>query len=380
MSSQSILLVVPGYPTQAKPYNNMFVHSRVKAYRDQGLLVDVFSIGQHKETTVYEGIPVEFGTPKTLALRLRSTRYAKILVHFPIAKTLKVLKKEAPLTPLVIWIHGYEAIHWRRRVLFFEPKHIHRLLGYIPINWLQRSSLRRFIQNSQAKLHLVFVSNWMREIFVLDVRVDLSQIPSSIIPNAIDTDTFQYVPKDQDSRFRVLSIRPYSSRKYANDLSVEAVLKLSKMPGFERFHFTFYGQGRLFKPLMDRLKHLDQVEIHETFLSHDQIRDLHRSHGVMLIPTRQDSQGVSMGEAMSSGLVPITSNNTAIPEFLDERCGYLAKDAQGLADALWALAQDPNLFLSKSAASAQRVRSQCGQDVILNQELNLILKELEEQS
>ena len=45
------------------------------------------------------------------------------------------------------------------------------------------------------------------------------------------------------------------------------------------------------------------------------------NNGIFICPTRQDAQGVSMCEAMSSGLVPITLYNTAIPECLpnDER-------------------------------------------------------------
>lgn len=378
--TRKILLVVPGYPTPANPYNNMFVHSRVKAYLDHGLSIDVFSIGKHEEVTVYDGVPIVFGTPKTLANQLRSHSYEKILVHFPIRKILWVLKKEAPLTPLMFWIHGYEAIHWSRRVGFFEPKTAHRVLAYIPLNTLQRVVLRRFIQKTQAPLHLVFVSNWMREIFIQDVRCDLTKIPTSIIPNAIDSRIFTYQVKDPELRFKVLSIRSYSSRKYANDLSVEAVLKLSQLPGFKDFHFTFVGSGRLFDPLMAKLRHLDNVTIRKTFLTHDDIRELHQTHGVMLIPTRQDSQGVSMGEAMSSGLVPIASDNTAIPEFLDETCGFLAKDAQEMALAMKALADDPALFSLKSAATALRVRTQCGTEVILKQELALIFEGLDQEN
>ncbi len=378
--THKILLVVPGYPTQAKPYNNMFVHSRVKAYRDHGLLIEVFSIGKHIENSVYEGIPVIFGTPKTLADHLKTHTYEKILVHFPIRKTLWVLKKHAPLTPKVMWFHGYESVHWTSRVGFFEPKTLHRLLAYIPLNILQRSVLRRFIQKTQAPLHLVFVSNWLRETFIRDVRCDLTKIPSSIIPNAIDSTIFTYTIKDPSLRTKVLSIRPYSSRKYANDLAVEAVLKLSKQPGFEAFSFTFVGQGRLFDPLMAKLRHLDNVTIRKTLLTHQEIKALHQTHGVMLIPTRQHSHGVSMGAATSSGLVPIASDNTAIPEFLDDTCGFLAKDAQAMAQAMKALADDPALFSSKSKASSLRVRIQCDQEVILRQELALILEGLAQAS
>lgn len=37
----------------------------------------------------------------------------------------------------------------------------------------------------------------------------------------------------------------------------------------------------------------------------------------MLIPTRADTQGVSEDEGMSCGVVPITNNIAAVPEFVD---------------------------------------------------------------
>jgi glycosyltransferase involved in cell wall biosynthesis len=79
-------------------------------------------------------------------------------------------------------------------------------------------------------------------------------------------------------------------------------------------------------------------------------------------------------------LVPIASDNTAIPEFLDDACGFLAKEAQGMAQAMKALADDPALFSSKSKASSLRVRIQCDQEVILRQELALILEGLAQAS
>ena len=51
---------------------------------------------------------------------------------------------------------------------------------------------------------------------------------------------------------------------------------------------------------------------------------MHKKNGIFMVPTRLDSQGVSRDEAMSSGLVPITNNVAAIPEFVDDTCGMLA--------------------------------------------------------
>jgi len=72
-----------------------------------------------------------------------------------------------------------------------------------------------------------------------------------------------------------------------------------------------------------------------------------------------DTQGVSRDEAMSSGLVPVTNRVAAIPEFVDENCGILAEpeDAEGLAEGILALYNDPVLFQKLSIAAAERVRN-----------------------
>ena len=84
-----------------------------------------------------------------------------------------------------------------------------------------------------------------------------------------------------------------------------------------------------------------------------------------------DSQGCSMCEAMSSGLVPITTNITAIPEFVDSKCGFLCESENyvEMADSIEKLYNDPELFQKMSLNSSNRIRKQ------LNLE-NLIKKEL----
>ena len=366
------LLIVPGYPSDEDRYNNVFVHSRVQSYLQKGLDLDVFNVCKTSKISDFEGVRVHYGTLSDLKETLNTKHYDKILVHFALKNILDVIAQYAPTVELLIWIHGYEALSWKRRAEFFEAKTVHRLIGYIIVNTIQLASLRNFIQKRQAPIHLVFVSQWMRQIFIEDTRIDESSFSHSIIPNGIDTLAFKAVPKTPQQRFNILSIRPYSSRKYANDQSVAAVLKLAQTPLFDQLHFAFYGKGRLFKGLTDQIRHFKNVEIHEGFLTHAQIIQVHQHYGIMLIPTRQDSQGVSMGEAMSSGLVPIASNNTAIPEFLDQQCGYLTNSVDEIVQAIETLVQDPDRFIRMSNAAAQRVRNQCSSDLVLSQELDLI--------
>lgn len=187
-------------------------------------------------------------------------------------------------------------------------------------------------------------------------------IAAAIIHNHIDSKQFPYVTKPVEQRTRVLSIRPYTSRTYANDLTVQAILDLSKRDFFKELHFTIIGDGPLFDELTLPLRSLENVDLQRRFLRHAEIAQLHRDHGILLSPTRMDSQGVTRDEAMSSGLVPVTTAVAAIPEFVDDDCGMVvaAEDAAAMADAVEKLYREPMLFQRLSAAAAQRVRSQSG--------------------
>ena len=94
----------------------------------------------------------------------------------------------------------------------------------------------------------------------------------------------------------------------------------------------------------------------------------------MLIPTRQDAQGVSMCEAMSSGLVPVTSNNTAIPEYVNNECGYLANNVDELASAITEMYYNEKVFLAKSKKAHDFIFEKCSPKKVMTEELNLINK------
>jgi glycosyltransferase involved in cell wall biosynthesis len=195
-----------------------------------------------------------------------------------------------------------------------------------------------------------------------------------VIPNPIDTDLFAYRRKVPEDRFSVLSIRPFDSPTYANDLSVDAIRILSGREGFERMRFTIIGDGPLFDETLAPLRGLANVAIQRRFLDQRQIAREHATHGMFLVPTRLDTHGVSRDEAMASGLVPVTNAVSAVPEFVDDSCAALAPpdDAEGLADALWTMVEQPQLFLARSVAAAARVRLQSGHDRVIPAELALL--------
>jgi glycosyltransferase involved in cell wall biosynthesis len=195
----------------------------------------------------------------------------------------------------------------------------------------------------------------------------------NIIANPIDTELFFYNDKDIELRKKVLILRSFGSRKYANDISVKAILELQKSEYFNQFSFTIIGEGQYFDEVLKPLRNLTNVTIKKGVINQSLIPTLHANHGIFLCPTRQDSQGVSMCEAMSSGLVPITSKNTAIPEFVkNSKTGFLTNTPNQIAESLEQLLLNPNLFREVSKEAAGSIRQMCGINLIIQKEFLII--------
>lgn len=374
--SSDVLVLAKQYPAYDDLYKYGFLHSRVRGYRQQGLNADVFRInpGIAKPYDEFEGIDVATGDAELLDATLRSGRYKHVLVHLLDRQMWEVLKKHLDKVKVTIWIHGAEIQHWKRREYEFTRMSAEEIKRQKRLSSERMRLWDEIFSNQSSQLHHVFVSKHFMKEIIEDVGKGPHEGQYSIIHNHIDGGIFTYEPKPVAQRCKILSIRPYSSKKYANDLSVAAILELSKRDGFKDLEFHLAGKGDLFDSLTAPLKEFPNVRLHPGFLSHKEIASLHKQYGVFLTPTRMDSQGVSRDEAMASGLVPITSDVAAIPEFVDGSCGFLAppEDAIALADAIERLYHDPDLFQRLSQAAAERVRAQSGFEQTIEREIALI--------
>jgi glycosyltransferase involved in cell wall biosynthesis len=238
-----------------------------------------------------------------------------------------------------------------------------------------RGLLRKIPEN----LKLIFVSNFLAEVVMEDLGFRLPKNHYEVVHNPIDTDLFAYHPKPTEQRKKILSIRPYASRTYANDLSVKAILALTGKSYFKDLEFRMIGDGKLFEEVLAPLCGFSNVYIEKRFLTHAEIAALHREYGIFLCPTRMDTQGVSRDEAMASGLVPVTNGVAAIPEFVDDSCGILApgEDAEAMARGIALLYEQPQKFAAMSEAAAKRVRAQSDAQRVIRAELAVILDDSE---
>lgn len=368
------LLVTNHYASYDDLYRNGFVHSRVMAYRERELPVDVFRLRPDQALSYheYQDVDVITGSQEALHKLLESGRYKGVLVHFLEPAMWEVLKHHVDRIPTTVWVHGSEIQPWHRRDFNHETDAERQAAK--ALSEVRTAFWRGLLNPPPARLKLVFVSRHFADEVMQDLGVRLPNEAHCIIHNPIDTELFSYQPKPAAQRKKILSIRPYTSRTYANDQTVAAILKLSTRPFFHELEFRLIGDGKLFESTLAPLRAFSNVIIEQRFLNHADIAALHKEYGVFLCPTRMDTQGVSRDEAMASGLVAVTSAVAAVPEFVDKDSGLLCRpeSADDLANAIEALVKDERLFARLSSQAPLNVRRSRSKSQIIEAEMRVL--------
>ena len=368
------LLLTNHYPTYSDLYRNKFVHTRVTAYQEHGIDVDVFRLRPNETVSYHEfqNIDVVTGCTSTLTKMLEKNRYKSILVHFLDEQMWNVLRPFLNSTRITVWVHGADIQPWWRREFNFatdEQLHLGKLASEKRMTFW-----RGLLQPMHPNLKLVFVSRYFAEEVMEDLGFRLPEAQYEIIHNPINTDLFDHREKSAEQRKKVLSIRPYTSKTYANDLTVKAIQSLTSKPWFNDMEFCLIGDGPLFEETLAPLRSYANVKIQQGFLNHTEIAQTHKDYGIFLCPSRMDTQGVSRDEAMSSGLVPVTTAVAAVPEFVDNQSGYVVEPEshEQLAKAIEDMYLNGSTFVVKSKAAAKRVREQSASVKMAEREVAVI--------
>jgi glycosyltransferase involved in cell wall biosynthesis len=377
--SEKYLILTNNYPNYDGLYKNGFVHSRVITYIQNNLDVDVFVLRNREdfEKYVFEGVTVFKGDNNVLKTVFERVTYKKILIHFVNENMYNTIMEINPEYKLLIWIHGVESERWYRRLFNYRSSDdICKLKDTLKDNFLKIRFMKKIYSRKDNNIKFIFVSQFMKIMAEEDTGVNVANY--RIIHNVVDDETFKYYEKSAELRKKILTIRPFASYKYANDLTVKAILELSNRVFFKELEFTIYGDGPLFnetlKPLMDR--NFENVKLNKRFLTQKEIASIHKENGIFICPTRLDAQGVSMCEAMSSGLVPVTTGVTAIPEFVTKDKGMLVsgEDYVGLANAVEELYNQPDKFCRLSRNASEGIIKQSGKQAIVAKELETIME------
>ncbi|MGM8871247.1 glycosyltransferase family protein [Psychrobacter sp. 2Y5] len=378
IAKSDTLVLAKQYPSYDDLYKYGFLHSRVRAYKKHDRIVDVFKITD-SNTDIgfreFESIDVFSGHNHSLKNVLESGQIKHIFIHLMDNKMWDIVKDYRDKIKITIWLHGAEVQSWKRREFDLVGLRTSEIERKEKLSDNRLKFWKKLINEElNSNITLVFVSNT----FLREVEEDLElTIPSDnklVIHNYVDNEIFNYSEKQPEDRLKLLSIRPYSGPKYGNDMTVTALLELSKYDFFKDLEVNIYGDGLEFDEINEPLRQFENIHLHKRFLNHHEIAAAHKEHGVFLNPTRWDSQGVSRDEAMSSGLVVVTNKVAAVPEFISDEEGALfeAENVQEMVEKIIEIVQDSSLFLNKSEYATERASSQCSFENTIEQEIHLI--------
>ena len=358
-----IAVLTSRYPTEKEPYNHMFVHIRNREYLKKGETVEVFIPSRKKYSYFFEGVKVNKDSVRNIAKKLE--KFDVIFIHLLHPSLIQeidgsylydfILKYQIPT---LFFIHGIEVqkiwISRREDIEILKPKSIVRFLYH---DFFKIPRIKNFINrflSEHPHFRFIAVSKWMLENVHTNLGIDISS-KTKIIPNGIDTELFKF--KDRwPKRYNILTIRPLILRgNYAVDLAINTMnfIKNSKIS------LSIYGKGKdaqTIKQIIKSNKFSNKITLNEIFVQHREIPKIHKLYGIYYAVTRLDSQGVSMCEAMASGLPVISFNVSAIPEFVKHmETGILIEPYNLKKAAEWieTLVIDRNLYL-KLAENARK--------------------------
>ena len=235
---EDILILTNFYPAYDDLYRNAFVHSRVRAYHREGVRAIVYQFRADQELYFdeFEGIPVFRGGASALRKILAEGKVRCILVHFLNAQMWEVLKEVSSDVRIIVWLHGSEIQPWTRRIYnYITPEELEKGKNQSKI---RMAFWKKIFEELPDNIHFVFVSQYFADEVMEDNHIFLPKDKYSIIHNPIDTNIFMYREKNEKQRYKLLSIRPFANRKYANDLTVKCILKLAERKDFDRFSIT----------------------------------------------------------------------------------------------------------------------------------------------
>ena len=262
---------------------------------------------------------------------------------------------------------------WEERIFPGVLSNWRSILGfckYALVNSFSIPQLTDFLESTIHNIVFVAVSEWMKERAEVNWKCK-KEWEWNVIPNIVNTDKFNYVEKSPSYVNKLLSIRPFTTGKYANDITVECISKLIKDFSYINIEATIIGKGPQYERIVSPIKNIPNINLVNRFLDSDEIISYHKKNGLFICPTRQDAQGVSMCEAMASGLVPITLYNTAIPEFLPNDERLVCHDVNDMIQLIIRLIQNPQEFLYLSKLCRSYIDKKCGYKETVEKEIEL---------
>ncbi|SFJ46833.1 glycosyltransferase family 4 protein [Myroides guanonis] len=341
-----LAIITSRYPKETQPYNHMFVHVRALYFQSKGVDVTILVPAKKNETYTFQGIRViEDSSSSIVSILSRyDVLYLHLLNQYPLIdggfKIYNEIVKAKYKT--AIYLHGADTLTYPNG--FFDFKwNLKGISKVLYTNVWKKYYMSRFLNqllntNSLILTPSIWLANRVEAIYGIEKGV------IKVIPNGIDTDFFKS-SGGYKNRYKMLCIRPLNSEYPVED----CVRLMSYLPEF--FTLDIYGEGENYERIKQLIEHLglsDRVQIINGFFDREELPKLFQNYGIFNAFSRSDTQGVIMCEALSSMMLVLSTNKTAIPEFIsDGTSGLLLNEnesIQDFANRIIAICEDKTAF------------------------------------
>ncbi len=371
----NVLVLSPGYPSEQNRYMCGFVHTRVKEYVKLEWNVDVCEVGGTPDTsfTEFEGVRVVRTNFAFLREILWHKKYDRILIHFFNENFANVLDKMyLEDTKLYFYLHGAETLYrdWAKITSTYFDAPVKITTDLEDLFKRKDDVIRRY--NEKPNVTWFFVTPWTQK--RSEELIGIKYKNAKVLPCLIDTDTFVYRDHDPELRKKIFVLRKFENPfTYSLDICLRIVQELSRRPFFNDLEFDFYGDGSLFDTFKAPLEKFENVHFHRGFLNHEEISEVHRTHGIALFPSRYDSQAVSSCEAASSGCAVVSTVNPGVEQEIYPKYNTLCtqENYKEYADVIERLYYNPDEFKAIGKGMAEDIRAIYGYDNTIQRELDI---------
>lgn len=319
-----------------------------QALVDRGLKVHVFSF-RSSHLLPADMVTVAANYPTSPG------RFKKLRELFYFFTTRELKHCIARIQPTVVHAHYASSYGMIARCAGFHPLYI-SVWGSDVFSFPRSGNLTRSIleKNLNAADHVFSTSHVM--------TVETKKYTSTSIdytPFGVDTQRFAFSPKTKSDTIHIGTMKSLETI-YGIDLLIRAAVLLNAQKDLPAFHIHIYGDGSQMAALEALVA---ENNLTDTITFHGRIDPQHvpqamQSFDILVNPSREESFGVAVVEAMACGAVPIVTNVGGLAEVVDHQINGIhvpTENPEALAAALSDLMRDAEKRVALANAARQKV-------------------------
>lgn len=330
--SLRILHITPWFKSNEKPNNTPFIYNHIKALQsflvNHVLHIDIdensrgaIPIIKYNEYT-FEKIKTHHFYFKNFP---QKWKLYELLGYWKIKRFLKIHYKEYDI------INFYIAYPTAIYIDKFKKKYPN-LIFTITEQWSAYHIGFSLPKKSKGRKRIENIFNYPHQLFVVsdalgkDIQNFCSKpIPYKIIPNIVDTEFFNYIPKRKDTNFVISSINSWSAMKNPFVLINAFKIVLSKLPNCK---LILGGGGNILtemKNLASELNLTDKIEFTGP-LSKTEVANTLLKSNVYCQSSNYETFSVICIESLAAGTPVVATNIGGMKDYINETNGLLVDD------------------------------------------------------